>query len=532
MNVPGATAGLPVTPTGSDTLAVVLRRGAVERGEALWVVFEADGGGRERVSYGQMWERACRMAGVLGELGVGPGDRVHIHLPNCVEFFDVWFGASVLGAVVVPTNPLATADDLAYVLSHGGCRVSVTQPALLGAVQKAQSMSPDVSVVVARTGSAHAGAVTLAEVWDEAASVSEPAAVGPLDPAAILYTSGTTGWPKGVVVTHANYLFVGEAVAQWLRVRPDDRWLVVLPLFHGNAMYYTTMSALVSGASVALMERFSASGWARHAARHEATLASLFAAPMRMILAQPPSDTDGRNRLRATMFAQNVTAEQLEEFERRFRCPLVQLYGMTETVAPPVVNPLYGQQRNLSIGRPALWAKARVVDDDGRDVPVGEVGQLLVGGEPGTTLMAGYHDNPTATTETLRDGWLHTGDNVRADPDGYLHFVDRSKDMVKRAGENVASAEVERVVHDHPAVYECAAVGVPDPIRDEAIKVFVVRHPGENLTEEQLIDWCSHRLAPFKIPSFVEFVADLPRTSVGKIQKHLLRDQGGLRLSR
>ncbi len=255
----------------------------------------------------------------------------------------------------------------------------------------------------------------------------------------------------------------------------------------------------------------------------DATVASLFAAPIRMILAQEPTDHDAAHRLRVTMFAQNITDAQVAEYERRFANPLVQLYGMTETVPPPTMNPLYEDRRADSIGRPVVTASVRVVDANGAEVAEGQTGELWVHGEPGRTMMTAYLDDPEATAATLHEGWLRTGDSVRADADGYLYFVDRRKDMIKRSGENVATGEVERVVNEHPAVFESAAVGVPDPMHDEAIRVFVVLHTGASVTEDELLAYCRERLAKFKVPDTIEIVPDLPRTSVGKIQKHVLR---------
>jgi crotonobetaine/carnitine-CoA ligase len=502
-------------PTGSDTVASVLGRQAQFHGDDVFLVFEdADGRVAER-TYAQVDERATRFANLLRGLGVRPGDNFHVHLANCLEFFDRWFGGARLGAVMVPTNPLSTAHELAYVLEHAGCGVSVTSPDLVETVTQAGELDhllvtgPGFEAALAAEGTGTSG-------------LPEP---GALDSVGMLYTSGTTSLPKGVLVTNANYLFVGNAVAQYLRLQPRDRHLVVLPLFHANAQYYSTMSALVTGASVAVMDRFSASRWSRQASRHRATVASLFAAPVRMILAQERDPSDRQHSLRLALFAQNVSEGQLANFEMRFGVELLQIYGMTETIAPPTFNPLFGERRNMTIGRPAPWSRLRVVNDAGSDVRTGEIGELLVGGELGTTLMAGYFKNPQATTETFRDGWLHTGDNVRVDADGYLHFVDRGKDMIKRAGENVASGEVERVLNAHPAVFESAVVGVPDPMRDEAILAFVVLNDGAQATAEELIAWCASRLSKFRIPNFVRFTETLPRTSVGKIQKHLLRRQ-------
>ena len=503
--------------TGADTIVSVLTRRSTEQPSSPFMVFDDLDGRIHRRSYAEMATRASLAAEVLARHGIGRGDRVHVHLPNCPEFFDVWFGAAWLGAVIVPTNPLLTADELAYVVGHAGTTLSVTRSDLVATVRAASG-----SRRVLVTGEPPEGTESFEDEIGRATPAA-PAGPAPSDVAAVLYTSGTTSRPKGVLVTHANYLHVGEVVAQHLRITPADRTLIALPLFHANAQYYSTMSALVTGSSLIVMARFSASRWAPIARIHRATLASLFAAPIRMLLAQPRDENHAHNDLRAVVFSQNVSEAQLEEFEQRFACPLLQLYGMTETIAPPTLNPLYAPRRNMSIGRPTLGARLRVVTEDGIDASNGEVGELLVGGDPGTTLMAGYLGDEDATREALVDGWLHTGDNVRVDEDGYFHFVDRAKDMIKRAGENVAASEIESAINDHPAVFESAVIGVPDAIRDEAIQAHVVAVGGTNLTEEDLIQWCTSRLASFKVPGSIFFVDELPRTSVGKIQKDKLR---------
>lgn len=489
---------------GRDTVASVLRGHAERTPDAPFLRFERAPGEIETTSYAELAATAARTAGALYEHGVRRGDRFHVHLANGPEFYALWFGAAYLGAAIVPTNPQSTADELRYSIEHAGCRLSVTSPDLRDVVDKA---GPE-------------QVVDTSDDWTAYAEPRDAEPSDPTDPLAVLYTSGTTSRPKGVLISHAAYLHVGDVVAGHVRLRPDDRQLIVLPLFHGNAQYYSTMSALVTGASVALAPKFSASRWSEQAAAMEATVASLFAAPIRMILAAQPTEHDDAHALRVALFAQNITDAQLVEFERRFAVPLVQLYGMTETVVPPTINPLYERRIGPSIGRAVAGARLRVVDPDGNDA---ETGELWVHGEPGRTLMTGYLDDPESTAKALDDdGWLHTGDTVRRDEDGYYSFVDRRKDMIKRAGENVSSVEVERVVAEHDAVFECAAVGVPDEMRDEAIRVFVVLHDGAEASEEDLLAHCRERLATFKVPDGIEFVAELPKTSVGKIQKHLL----------
>ena len=484
-----------------NTLAGRLAWQAGERPDSPWLISQDEAGAITEITWGEAYARALRTCGMLADCGVSPGERFNAHLTNRLEFFDLWFGAALRGAVVVPTNPLLTTDELTYALDHAGCELSITQEDLADTVRGAGARQ--VLVAGPELDAARAAA--------EPGGETEGAA---RDVVSVLYTSGTTSRPKGVMVSSAAYLYAGEAVASHVRLQPEDRQLVVLPLFHGNAQYYSSMSAFVTGASVALTPRFSASRWSTQARDLGATVASLFAAPIRMILAAEESAADRAHALRLALFAQNVTPAEVERFETRFGVPLAQLYGMTETVAPPTINPIYGERRNQSIGRPTLSARVRVTDEG-----------LEVAGVPGETLMSGYLDDPEATAAVLgEDGWLKTGDGVREDDDGYLYFVDRRKDLIKRAGENVSTVEVEQTIDEHPEVYAAAVVGLPDPVYDEIVAAFVVAAPGCSPSAEAIVDWCAERLAKFKVPARVQFVSELPTTPVGKVQKHLLRD--------
>ena len=511
-------------PVGRRTLRDLLAERVSASGDQLFLIFEANDGAITRHTYAEFDAAVNRTARLLLSLGVGKGDTFNLHLPNCPEFLFHWFAAAKIGAIMVPTNILSTADEMRYILQHSESCLAVTMPDYLPAILPNQPECPALrEIVLVRTGEPHPDCLLYDELVAGQPDTPPAADLDPLDPVGMVYTSGTTSRPKGCLITQGNYVFVGDCMSRYIQLRPDDRHIVVLPLFHVNAQYYSTMATIAVGASMALMERFSASRWVHQCRRHEATVASLFAAPMRMILNQPPPEVDADNRLRVAMFAQNVTEAQLEEFERRFACPLVQLYGMTETIGTPLMNPLYGVRRNMTIGLPTLGYEVRVVDDQDQDVAPGETGQIVVRGQPGLSLMKGYFRNPQATADTIQGEWLYTGDNGRLEADGYIAFVDRAKDMIKRAGENVSAGEIERVVNEHPAVFDCCAIGIPDPIRDEAIKVYAVLRDGQTLTEADLIAYCATRLARFKVPSAVEYVEALPRTSVGKIQKHVLR---------
>ena len=514
---------------GVRTLPALLVARARSSPGAPFVLFDDLRGQVTTRTYREFDRETNRVAHLLGRLGVRWGDTVTLLLANCLEFLALWFGAAKVGAVIVPVNTASSASELEYLVAHSESRLIFTQSEWLDLARQVGSRCPRVEAVLVCGAGAPSPTVDFGGLLAGSPETPpEGPAPSPTDEAAILYTSGTTARPKGVLVTHANYLCAGETVARAVRLTPEDRHLVVLPLFHGNAQYYSTMSALVAGGSVALMARFSASRYFDRAIAHRCTVSSLFAAPIRMLLAQPRRPEHAQNDLRAVIFAQSVTPAQLAEWDERFRAPLMQLWGMTETMGPPIINPFDGERRNMSMGLPAPGYTSRLVDDSGRPVARGEIGQVVVRGEPGLSLMKGYYKNPEATAETLRDGWLWSGDNARQDEDGYYHFVDRAKDMIKRSGENVAAGEVEAVIHEHPRVFDCAVIGVPDEMRDEAIMAVVVSRGAESaepdeLTEDDVIGWCKERLAGFRVPQHVRFRKELPRTSVGKIRKHVLR---------
>jgi len=512
------------TIVGNRTLRQLLEYRAATTPDKTFVIYDDLEGNVTRLSYTMFDAHVNRTAHALRALGIGKGDKINIHLPNCLEFLYLWFGAAKIGAVVMPTNILSVPAELEYLVSHSESRFIFTQANYLATIIEVQRHCSNVEqVVICDRGAIPPGMLDFAALLAAQPTDLPPDEVTPLDDVSILYTSGTTSRPKGVRVTNANYIYAGETVAKAIRLAPDDRHFVVLPLFHANAQYYSTMSTLVTGGSMALMARFSASGYFDSCIAHTCTVASLFAAPIRMILAQERRPGHRSNQLRVILTAQNITAAQLVEWADRFGAPLLQLYGMTETMGPPLMNPVDYERRNLSIGLPALGYEVKLVDEEGEAIPQGKVGQILVHGIPGWSIMKGYFKNPEATGQTIRQDWIWTGDNAFQDSAGYFHFVDRAKDMIKRAGENVAASEVEAVILQHPKVFDCAVIGVPDPLRDEAIKAYVVLHNNEQATVEEIVEWCRVRLAKFRIPEFVEFRTELPRTSVGKIQKHLLR---------
>ncbi len=394
--------------------AAVWDRAVAGRADATFLVFETPAGSVARWSYGDFDQVVDRVAGTLAGLGAEPGSAVHLALTNSPTFIAVWLAASRLGAWIVPSDPMGRTPELA---GH----IERTRPAV--------GLCAGARAGIYRAAVAEAGRSDLAVIEiDEADTALAPFDASPLAPAdrpepglhdraAVMFTSGTTGRPKGVEVTQANYAFAGKVMAEAAGLAPDDRQLVVLPLFHANAQYYSFASAIWTGASVALMPSFSASGFLPAAARHSATCASLFAAPIRMILARG-GPAEGA-RLRHCWYAQNIAADQYETVSEWFGCRPRQLYGMTETI-PAVLTDEAADPHHASMGRVSPGCRVDVQDADGISVEPGVVGEVVVGGESGTTLFAGYLDAPDITAASFRDGWFLTGDRAVRDDHGPL----------------------------------------------------------------------------------------------------------------
>jgi crotonobetaine/carnitine-CoA ligase len=451
----------------------------------------------------------------------------NLHLSNHPAYPQLILAASCLGAIAMPTNPVSSADELRYLLEHSESKVIFTEASCLKIVQQVAERRP---AVLCQTGEPLPDGCpvyeselarqpsTLSQSEGDASRVVE-----------LMYTSGTTARPKGVMLTNASLIYGAEVFRAGSGLRHEDRHLITLPLFHAAAQCHALWPSLVAGASVAMMSRFSASRFFEQAIEYSGTMAALFGAPLRMQLNQPERLVDRAHNLRNVTFAQSLTEAEYEDWHRRFRVPLQQLWGMTETAGLPLMSPLTGRRNLLAMGRPVVGYEVKVVDENDQQVPPGQPGQLIVRGTPGRTVMLGYLKNPEATAQTLRtldDGtWLFSGDTVHADEDGFIYFVDRGKDLIKRAGENISSTQVEVVIMDCPGVLDVCVVGVPDSVRDEVVVAVVVPKPDEQLKSETVQAHCAERLAVFKVPERVVFVDSLPRTSVGKIQKNVVREQ-------
>jgi len=511
---------------GNATLTDVFERTCRTFPQKEFIVFEDRQGKVETFTYGSAATLVSRYAAILAQHGIVQGERVLVHMHNCPAWIFTWLACARLGAVMVPLNVLSGDFELDYCIEHTGATALVTEPEFFERfVELRKQHSCLHTIFLARTSSAQPGSIVIDAELEDAQQECSPESFSNDNDLMWLFTSGTTSRPKAVQLTHANAVFAGMFGAEWWKVTSDDRHMLVLPLFHVNAQLISVMPILSVGATLIMTEAFSASRYMEQVRRHRATTTSLVATTLTMILNQPAHELDAHNDLRLVMYAIGLPRETLIAFQERFNVPLCELWGMSETLGATTINPPDGDMRLNCIGMARRENQVKIVDDDGRDVPPGTVGEMVVHGLPGRTIMKGYYNDPEATAATVRENWLYTGDNARMDENGYFYFIDRKKDMIKRAGENVAACEVEYVISLHPAVQEVAVVGVPDEVREEAVLAFVIVLPGAGCSAQEIIDWCAGKLADFKVPGLVRFVPDFPRTSLGKVQKNILKQQ-------
>jgi crotonobetaine/carnitine-CoA ligase len=480
-------------------------------------------------SWGEFALRAEAAARVLAARGIGKGDRVGVMARNCDGHVVMLFALARLGAIMVPVNPEFGVEEAKYVLHHAEVSaVAATTDTLAVARQAAAGLKTPAWFV--SLDAAATDAPLLDALIKAAPAVQLPVAADAAATCLIVYTSGTTGFPKGAMHSQRNFVTGGEAFVQRMYLQDDDRVMVVLPMFHINAMFYSVAGTLAAGASMIIIPKFSASTFWQTAVDTGATEVNIIEAIGSILSARPRSEFRPEHRI-ARVYG--VRASMDATFKNDFGIPhRIGGYGMTE-IPGVTCNPFEGPQKLGSMGpigrhpdpaRP--WAQCRVVDDEGRDLPDGEAGELWV---KTPIIMQGYFRDPEQTKNAFHDGWFKTGDLVKRDSDGYFYFISRKRDIIRRRGENIAAAELDRVVGEHPAVAEAGTIAVPSELGEDEIFVICALKTGATVTAQEIADWCRARLAPQKVPRFVAFVDELPHTPTHKIAKAQLREDKALR---
>ncbi|MGW9439641.1 class I adenylate-forming enzyme family protein [Streptomyces sp. NPDC055607] len=481
--------------------------------------------GERSWTYGEIDAWSSRLAHHLRDAeGVELGDRVAIMLPNTVLWPVAWFGVLKAGAVAVPANFAYREADLAFVLHESGAKVVLSVEERLGLVRTVvEAGSPAMDAAPPDLRALNLQALDLSAYDPEPPGVP----VGAETLANLQYTSGTTGLPKACVLTHDYWMRLARISRDVTRVSAADTVLTAQPFSYMDPQWNTLM-CLIAGAKLVVLPRFSASGFFADVRRHEVTVLYMLGTMPTLLFKQPPGPEDLDNHLRLVLCS-GIPANLHAQLQERWGAPWREAYGMTETGVDLVV-PLDDPDSVGSglMGAPVPTKRVRVVDTDGNDVRTGAVGELIVSGKP---MMLGYWNRPQETADTIRNGWLHTGDLVQREGSGYFRLVGRLKDMVRRGGENISCAEVEDVLARSDEVVACAVVAVPDELFGEEAKAFVqlaVGTPASRATGERLIDHARAHLARFKVPRYVEFVADFPKTPSERIAKAELKKRASI----
>lgn len=511
------------TFSGQRTIHGVLRDRVAVYGERTFLFYKD-----RSFTYGDLDRSSDRAAKALQELGVGKGDNVALMLGNRPEFLFLWFGLSKIGGVEVPINTGHRGSILQYMIDKAECRVLFVEADLLPHVAAVIEGLPRLATIVILDGVPDTGVPgnrscrSFETVMDNDGAF-QPVDVSPGDPFVVLFTSGTTGPSKGSVMPQNYALHTGEIIARTAGYGEADRLYNALPLFHGNAQLLSTMPALMSGATMVLAEKFSASRFWDDVRQFQCTAFNYIGSILSILMKADLTPDDAANPLRL-MLGAGAQPGLFEAFEKRFGVVLIEGYGMSE-VGLPLMSTME-VRRPGSCGKPHPDYEVILVDGDGAPVGPNTPGEAWIRPRKPWSMLLGYYGMPEKTVEAWQNLWFHTGDYLQRDDDGFFHFVDRKKDAIRRRGENISSFEVERIVLGHPKVLECAAVPARSELGEDEVMICVVRRAEAALTAEELVEFCSGEMAAFMVPRYIRFLDRLPKTPTERVEKYKLREDG------
>ncbi|USK40196.1 fatty acid--CoA ligase family protein [Cytobacillus firmus] len=486
-------------------------------------------------TYAELDGAVTKFADGLSKLGVKKGDHIALLLGNSPHFVIGLHGALRLGATVIPINPIYTPDEIGYIVNNGDVKAVVTLDLLVPLIEKMHQALPKVeNYIICDTpqGQASEQDLSALSAFSKMKSFTQLIALGDIgfkgpeleedDTAVILYTSGTTGKPKGAMLTHKNLYSNAKDVSDYLHMNENDRVITTLPMFHVFCLTVALNAPLMNGATILIDPKFSPKEIFRLAKKYEPTVFAGVPTMYNFLLQYEDGNLEDLKSLRLCISGgAAMPVALLHGFEKKFNVIVSEGYGLSEASPVTCFNPLDKPRKAGSIGQSIMNVENKVVNELGEEVSVGEVGELTV---RGPNVMKGYYKLPEETAATIRDGWLYTGDLAKRDEEGYFYIVDRKKDLILVGGYNVYPREVEEVLYNHREVVEAAVLGVPDPNLGEAVKCYVVTN-NPQLTEELLLAYCAEHLARYKVPSSIEFLEELPKNTTGKILRRALKNQ-------
>lgn len=489
----------------------------------------------ESSTYAELDGAVTKFASALADLGVKQGDHIALLLGNSPHFVISLHGALRLGATVIPINPIYTPDEIAYIVNNGDAKVVIMLDLLMPLAEKMHQALPSVEhFIVCETPNGQAAQQADSSITQSSKmkSFTHLLSEGSLhyqgpdtadtDAAVILYTSGTTGKPKGAILTHGNLYSNAKSVSDFLHMNENDIVITTLPMFHVFCLTVALNAPLLNGATILIDPKFSPKEIFKLAKEYKPTVFAGVPTMYNFLLQYEEGEAAALESLRLCISGgASMPVALLTSFEKKFNVVISEGYGLSEASPVTCFNPLDSPRKPGSIGKSIIDVENKIVNELGEEVKLGEVGELIV---RGPNVMKGYYNAPEDTAAALREGWLYTGDLARQDDEGYFYIVDRKKDMIIVGGYNVYPREVEEVLYDHPDVIETAVLGVPDANLGEAVHCFIVsRNP--QLTEIDLLSYCGAHLAKYKVPASIEFIDELPKNTTGKILRRALRNK-------
>lgn len=512
---------------GSKTLRCMWEERARQFSHHPALIYEDAAGDVQEYTYSQLNDEINKTANLFLSLGINKGDKVAVQLYNSPQFIFCWFGLAKIGAVIVPINSQYLFIESQFIIQQCTVKAVVIEEDFLSFYTKMSQQEHNSihHILVTRSkNTALPDSMNFDQlVAQQRAELTHVVSLSSDDVAEILFTSGTTSQPKGVEITHCNLQFAGLFTAWQTGLRSDDIYLSMMPSFHIDFQCNAAMAAFTVGAKLVMLEKYSARKFWQQICDYKATITHSMPMIVRTLMLQPVMAFEQQHCLRDMLFFMHISDQEKLEFETRFSVRLFNSYGMTETLVGVIGDSPADARHWPSIGRPGLGYEAKITDEFGQEVAPDIVGDLWIKGVPGRTIFKGYYQDPKSTDEVLTaDGWLYTGDKAYVDTRGLFYFIDRKTNMIKRSGENISSSEIEKVLMSHPAILEAAVIGVPDPIRDEAVKAFVIFKPGESVSVDEIFKYCTENMAKFKVPSIIEIKTSFPRTCTCKVQKKLL----------
>lgn len=502
-----------------ETIPQLLRKRATTHGSVVLTVCDV------RRDFAALDEESDQVARGFLARGVGRGDRVATLMPNCMDQVIVWFAAAKIGAVAAPLNIALGPQDLSHTLADIDPALLVVDEAGMQCLDRIGKSAAQRAGLVLAGGSERSGTIPLKELYlPTGAPLRHKPSPG--DTSCIIYTGGTTGLPKGVQLSHFYYIVAAYRWAEAFKVTPADHHYSVLQFYHIGIRSNAIMSPLVNGYTSTIDSWFSVRKYWKRVRETEATIIDPMGTMFTLLYQQPASKLDKAHKVRAAWGAAAMLPPGVASgFSERFGVHLVPVFGGTEIGGSAVINtPIGSPHRDGTCGRANGWCEVQIVDENDVALPHGTVGEIVARPTIPYSMMNGYHNAAARTVECWRNLWFHTGDLGSLDEDGYLNFVGRQAHWLRRRSENISAYEVESVIAAHPGVREVVIVGVPSELGEDEVKAFVLPVPGSSPTPDEIVDWCGQRLARFKVPRFIEFVADFPRSAAKQeIERHHLK---------